>query len=124
MNGSIWGWVITKKDEMARSMTVAFLQTGLYADMKLPEYLDQLARLHKRVEPSKFFLEALLVKLRDIYVRFNIEADEHERFRKLVLEISADAKGLKGPARDEYIKKYAKDLDRREVLARLRDEKA
>jgi hypothetical protein len=65
----------------------------------------------------------LLAKLRDIYVRFNIGADEHERFRKLVLEISADTKGLKGPARDEYIKKYAKGLDKRELLARLRSEK-
>jgi hypothetical protein len=55
-----------KKDEMADSMSVAFLQTGLYADLKLPEYLVQLERLRKRVEPSKLFLELLLVKLRDI----------------------------------------------------------
>ena len=82
-----------KENERAASMTVEFLQTGLYADMKLPEYLGQLSKLHKRVQSSRFFLEALLTKLRDIYLRFDVSPAEQERFRRLVLEIGADFQG-------------------------------
>ncbi len=107
----------------AQSITAAFLQTGLYADMRLGEYLGQLQKLQKQVVNSPFFLEALLVKLRDIYVRYNIEPNEVKGFRSLVVDISADVKGLKGTARNEHIKAVLKDIDQRELVARLRQEK-
>jgi hypothetical protein len=113
-----------KKNELATSMTVEFLQTGLYADMKLPEYLSQLVKLHRRVQSSKFLLEALLVKLQDIYIRFDVGPTEQERFRKLVLEIGADSKGLKGAARDKYLKTHAEQLDKSTLLARIRSEQS
>lgn len=105
------------------SLTAAFLQTGLYADMKLDEYIGQLRKLQKRVTNSPFFLEALLVKLRDIYIRYNIAPGEIKSFRSLVVEISADVKGLKGSERTEHTKKVIEDIERRELVARLRQEK-
>jgi hypothetical protein len=110
-----------KNDELAKTPTTAFLQTGLYADMKLNEYIGQLKRLHDKLRESPFFLEAMLVKLRDIYLRYDIGPLEQKGFRELVADLSADTNGLRGRQRTEHIRKYLKDLTRSEVVARFRD---
>jgi hypothetical protein len=111
-----------KNEALANSPTTAFLQTGLYADMKLDHYIGQLKRLHDKLRDSPFFLEAMLVKLRDIYLRYDIGRDEQKGFRALVADVSADAKGLRGRDRLEHIGKFLSDLSKSEVVAKLRDD--
>jgi hypothetical protein len=110
-----------RRDNPKHSLAVAFLQTGLYADLKLREYLNQLESLRRRVSESSFFLEALLVKLRDIYLRFDVAPNERLAFRRLVAEIAADIDGHKGRIRSAEISKSMQSLKRVEQVARLRD---
>ena len=102
------------------SRTVSFLGIGLYADMKLPGYVVRLKALVKSIYGSQFLQEALLVKLRDIYIRYGIGPSEQKAFREVIIELSADAKGLRGGDRAKHIAKYSANLDK-EALARLRD---
>lgn len=110
-----------RRDYPKRSLTVAFLQTGLYADLQLTEYLNQLKSLHKRVSESPFFLEALLVKLRDFYLRFGVARYERVAFRRLIAEIRADVEGRKGRDRTEKIAMWMASLGRDEQVEKFRD---
>lgn len=103
------------------SATVSFLRTGLYADMKLQEYLIQLDKLRKRLEGLPFLQESLVVKLRDLYIRYGVGAHEEPGFRQLVGALSADLKGLKARERSEHIERFLADLRKDAVVAKLRD---
>jgi hypothetical protein len=103
------------------SATVTFLRTGLYADMKLNEFLIQLEKLRKRLEGLPFLQESLLVKLRDLYVRYSVGVSEERGFRQLVGTLSADLRGLKGRERSEHIQKYLEGLEKDAVVSKLRD---
>jgi predicted phosphodiesterase len=113
--------VLLRDENLSADSASAFLQTGLYADMKLTEYLPQLGKLRRRMAESQFFLEAMLLKMRDLYTRFGLTAEEQKPFRKLAAEISADLKGLKGQDRSKHMSDYANELDRNEQLVRLRE---
>jgi hypothetical protein len=63
----------------------------------------------------------MLVKLRDIYLRYDIGPLEQKGFRGLVADVSADAKGLRGWQRTEHIRKFLSDLTKSEVIAKFRD---
>ncbi|MGD1015669.1 MAG: metallophosphoesterase [Roseiarcus sp.] len=112
-----------KNDSIAISTAAAFLQTGLYADMKLPEYIGQLKRLIKKIGKSQFFREALLVKLRDIYLRYDIGPVEQKGFREVVAALSADLGGFTGQARADHIRKSLEDLRKTRLVKRVRDER-
>lgn len=98
-----------------------FLQSGVYADLKLKEYLLKLNRLHKKIDGKTFLLEALLVKMRDIYMRFGVSDTDREPFRHLVAEIYADVLGFKGSDRHGKITGYLTELDKQERVARIRE---
>jgi 3',5'-cyclic AMP phosphodiesterase CpdA len=112
-----------KNGGLAKSIPEAFLQTGLYADLKLPEYLMQLRKLFTKSKDSQLFLEVLMVKLQDIYLRLGLDDTEQKAFLDLAADISADLKGLKGPARTAERSRYSESLKRREQVAKLRDGK-
>jgi hypothetical protein len=106
---------------LAPSLSERYLQIGLYADLKLNEYITELDRLRKRCENSTFFSEALLVRLRDIYLRLGLQDNEQQAFLTLAAEISADIKGLSGEERTRHMSKYVEDLRKREQVYKLRD---
>ena len=112
-----------KNGDLAKSVPEAFLQTALYADLKLPEYLIQLRKLFTKSKDSRLFLEVLMVKLQDIYLRLGLDDTEQTAFLDLAADISADLKGLRGPTRTVERSKYSEGLKRREQVAKLRDGK-
>src|SRR3979411_1862566 len=56
-----------RNEELARTLSDSFLQTSLYADLKLDEYLGRLKALKERAAESRIFLEFMLIKMRDIF---------------------------------------------------------
>ena len=112
-----------KNDELAKSLSDSFLQTSLYADLKLPEYLNRLKALRQKAADADaiVFLEALLSKMRDIFLRLGIQKDEHDAFIRMAAELSADIKGLSGGDRQREIDHFTGELRKREQVNKLRD---
>ena len=113
-----------RKDELATSITSQFLQAGLYADMKLENFIDKLERFYKQSGDSQFFMEALITKMRDIYFRFGLTTVEQKAFQELAGNLSADVKGLKGVARNKEMGKFIQSLKRNSQIKRLTDNRS
>ena len=110
-----------KNDNLAKSLSDSFLQTAVYADLKLPEYLNRLEALRKKAEGSHLFLEILLLKLRAIFVRLGLQDNEQQPFLALAAGISADLKGMSGEERAKEVDRYTHELRRIAQVNRLRD---
>jgi hypothetical protein len=113
--------LLLRDRKLQLTLGASFLQTSLYADMKLNEYVGELKAFMGAASNSQFFLEAMLLKMRDIYVRFGLTGDEQKGFRRLAAELSADLKGLKGEERSQHLSTFANDLDKVEQVAKLRE---
>jgi hypothetical protein len=105
--------------KLADSITALFVQIGLYADLRLTGYLKGLQEFVVSIRQSEFFLEALMVKLRDIFIRFGIPKEHERAFAELVAEISADAQGLTGKERSQHLSRTVQDLHQRRQVAKL-----
>lgn len=112
-----------RKDELAKTLSDSFLQTGLYADLKLSEYLGKLRALKEKATEhgSHLILEALLIKLRDIFLRLGIHDNERNEFIRIAAEISAQIKGLSGEERQKEIDSYSTSLRRLDQVNKLRE---
>jgi hypothetical protein len=112
-----------RNDSLAATLSDHYLQTGLYADLKLPEYLGRLKAFRKRAEKqaSLIFLELLLLKMRRLFLRLGLEDDEQHGFLAIAGEISADLKGLSGEERQREIDRYTTELQKKDQVNRLRD---
>jgi hypothetical protein len=66
-------------------------------------------------------LEALLIKMSDIFLRLGLTDAEQEAFVQIAAELSVEIKGLKGDDRQKEIDKYSHDLRRREQVKKIRD---
>jgi hypothetical protein len=112
-----------RNDGVGSSLSDSFLQTALYSDLKLSEYLGRLKSFKsKAVEASSMvFLEVLLLKMSTIFLRLGLQHDEQDGFLHLAGEISAEVKGLQGEERQREIDRYARDLRRKDQVNKLRD---
>lgn len=110
-----------KNDSLATSLSDHFLQTSIYADLKLPEYINRLKAFRKKSAGSHIFLEILLLKMRELFLRLGLQDNEQLPFLALAAEISADLKGLKGEERTEEIQRYTTELRRLGHVSKLRD---
>jgi hypothetical protein len=112
-----------RNDTLAESLSDSFLQTSLYADLKLPEYLGRLKALRTRSERqgSSIFQEILLEKMRMLFLRLGLEDAEQHSFLALAAEISAELNGLAGEERQREIVRYMTDLRKKDQVNRLRD---
>ncbi|MCW2282753.1 putative MPP superfamily phosphohydrolase [Rhodoblastus acidophilus] len=118
---------VLNDDKPPKKKTEEYLRVGLYADMKLSEYMLQLKALRKSLAedpPSPFLLESLLFKLRDIYLRYGMSQIEQKPFREIVTELSADLRGLKGDARSKHITEYLNKLEKDELVTKLRENRS
>jgi hypothetical protein len=99
------------------------LQSGLYADLKLPEYLGRLKSLRDKAfdAGSYLILEALLIKMRDIFFRLGLQESEQDGFVRMAAELSADINGFTGEERQREMDKFSGDLRKREQVNKLRD---
>ena len=112
-----------RNDELAQSLSDSFLQTALYADLKLNEYLGRLKAFKERAaeSESRSFLEFILIKMRDIYLRLGLQQDEQDGFLRVAAELSAEIKGLRGDEKLREIERYTTELRRRDQVQRLRE---
>jgi hypothetical protein len=112
-----------RNDSLAGSLSDSFLQTGLYADLKLPEYLGRLKAFRTRSERqgSSIFQEILLEKMRMLFLRLGLEDAEQHSFLAIAAEISAGLNGLTGEERQREIVRYMTDLRKKDQVNRLRD---
>jgi hypothetical protein len=112
-----------KNDALATTLSDQFLQTGLYADLKLPEYVGRLKAFRAKAEKqaSLIFLEMLLLKMRLLFLRLGLEDGEQQGFLAMAAEISADLKGLSGEERQREIDRYTTELRKKDQVNRLRD---
>ena len=111
-----------KNDKIPQTLSDAFLQTSLYADLKLDEYLGGLRALRDKARAinSTMFLEFILMKMRNIFLRLGLQPDEQEPFLRMAAELAADLKGSKGDDRVREIDRYIEELRKRDRVIRLR----
>jgi hypothetical protein len=110
-----------KNDKLVKSLSDSFLQMSVYADLKLPEYINRLKAFQKKSEDSHLFLEILLLKMRNIFLRLGLQENEHLPFLAVAAEISADLKGFEGEERTKEIDRYTHELGRLGRVNKLRD---
>jgi hypothetical protein len=112
-----------RNNGIAKTLSESFLQTSLYADLKLDEYLGQLAKFRDRASEnnSHIFLEFMLIKLRDIFLRLGLAFHEQEAFLRMAGQLSADIKGLTGDDHQREVDRYVVDLRKRDQVQRLKD---
>jgi len=112
-----------KNDSLAPTLSDSFLQTALYADLKLPEYNNRLKAFRAKADAhsSLIFQEILLIKMRTLFLRLGLQENEQYSFLSIAAEISADLKGLTGEEHQREIDRYTNDLRKRDQVNRLRD---
>jgi hypothetical protein len=112
-----------RNDGLARTLSDSFLQTSLYADLKLDEYLGRLKAMKDRAtnSGSLVFLEFMLIKMNDIFLRLGLQHSEQDGFLRLAAELSAEIKGLTGDERQKEIDRYSNELRRSDQVQKLRD---
>lgn len=112
-----------KNDDLATSLSDSFLQTGLFADLKLSEYLGRLKSFRARADKqnSMIFLEIMLEKMRLLFLRLGLDESEQPAFLAIAAEISAQLKGLDGEDRKREIVRYMAELKKTGRVSRLRD---
>lgn len=112
-----------KNDSLAPTLSDSFLQTALYADLKLPEYTNRLKAFRTKADAhsSLTFQEILLLKMRTLFLRLGLQESEQYPFLSIAAEISADLKGMVGEERQREIDRYTNELRKRDQVNRLRD---
>lgn len=110
-----------KNDALAPSLSADFLQTALYADLKLNEYLGRLKAFRKKTDQSMIFQEALLIKMRELFLRLGLSEEDHHSFVTIAAEISAEIKGLSGEDRQREVDRFTTELKKRDQVKRLRE---
>jgi len=112
-----------RNDGLARTLSDSFLQTSLYADLKLDEYLGRLKAMKDRAtnSGSLVFLEFMLIRMNDIFLRLGLQHGEQDGFLRLAAELSAEIKGLTGDERQKEIDRYSNELRKSDQVQKLRD---
>jgi len=112
-----------KNDDIPQTLSDSFLQTSLYADLKLDEFLSRLKALRDKAAKAKSisFMEFLLVKMHSLFLRLGIDHNEQPGFLHIAAELSADIKGLDGEERSREIERYMTDLRRKGQVQQLRE---
>ncbi|WP_338156393.1 metallophosphoesterase [Bradyrhizobium elkanii] len=110
-----------RNENLASSLSASFLQTALYADLKLNEYLGRLKAFRTRAGQSMIFQEALLIKMRELFLRLGLSEEDHHSFVTIAAEISAELKGLSGEDRQREIDRFTTELRKKDQVKRLRE---
>jgi hypothetical protein len=112
-----------KSDDIPNTLSDSFLQTSLYADLKLDGFLGRLKTLREKAAKAKSvsFMEFLLVKMHSMFLRLGIDHNEQSGFLHIAAELNADIKGLEGEERQREIEKYTTDLRRKGQVQQIRE---
>lgn len=92
------------------------LRVGLMADLKANEFLSQVKRFMTRVAKSQFLTEAMMWKLRDVYLRYGFSEVEGTAFTYVIAEADSNLKGLTGASRTKNISDIIQGIKRRRLL--------
>jgi hypothetical protein len=105
------------------SITVRFLNEGLYLDLRLSEFIRRLDTFRKSLTDRQFFPEALFVKLLDSYLRFPLQDEALDaQYRRLMADLRADVTGLRGPERDKFISTQLQGYKKNQLITKLKGE--
>ncbi|UYO41489.1 metallophosphoesterase [Rhodopseudomonas palustris] len=112
-----------KNDALVSTLSDSFLQTALYADLKLPEHINRLKAFKDKAakQSSLIFEEILLLKMRSLFIRLGLQENEQSSFLTVAAEISAELRGLTGAERQREIDRYINEMKRKEQVSRLRE---
>lgn len=70
---------------------------------------------------SLVFLEFMLIRMNDIFLRLGLQHGEQDGFLRLAAELSAEIKGLTGDERQKEIDRYSNELRKSDQVQKLRD---
>ncbi len=103
------------------SITIRFLNEGLYLDLRLPEFIRRVESLRNSLDERQFFCESLFVKLLDGYVRFPLQDEALDtQYRRLMADLSADVTGARGAERSKFISKQLQDYKKDQLISKLK----
>ena len=94
-----------------------FIRVGILAELKANEFMTQTKRFMNRSLQSKFITEAMMWKLRDVYLRYGFERFQEAEFRRIIAEADADLQGLKGEQRTKRIAEVLQEVRQRRLVA-------
>ena len=96
-----------------------FIRVGLMADLRTDGFLEQARSFMTRHAEAPFLIEAMMIKLRETYLRYGMTDVQSEEFVRVIANASADLLGLKGKTRQEHIARALQDVGRQKLMASL-----
>ena len=109
-----------KSQELTSSGMEDLVRTGILSYLKLPDFMNMAKLFAKRWHKSEFLLHAMVLELRDVYLRYGFSDAESQQFRNLIGTIQADLKGLKGTDRDREISATLLQLRQAKIVGDMR----
>ena len=85
-------------------------------DLRVEHFLEQIAGFFERHSRSEFMSEAMLIKLRDTYLRYGLKEKDSADLKKIIAEADADFRGLKGAERIKRISRMLETVERDRTL--------
>jgi hypothetical protein len=96
-------------------------RTGLLTSMKIEGFLKALRGYIHKVGSDRYLLGAMGWHMRDIFLRFGFSQDEESAFRRIIAEIEADRRGLRGSERDRFVSRETLALSKRKLVETIRE---
>jgi hypothetical protein len=76
-----------RANQGSNAISVEFMRTCLLLDLRLSDYEKSVSKFVKSVRKKPFFIEAMIVKLRDFYLRNSFSSHEDGVVRRLLQEL-------------------------------------
>jgi hypothetical protein len=89
--------------------------------MKIEGFLKALRGYIHKVGSDRYLLGAMGWHMRDIFLRFGFSQDEESAFRRIIAEIEADRRGLRGSERDRFVSRETLALSKRKLVETIRE---
>jgi len=105
------------------SVAIRFLNEMLYLDLRLPDFMQRTKKFAGSIREKRYFVESLLVKLQDSYIRFPLEDESSDvEYRGLLAQLTVDASGKRGTERDKAISRRMQEMKKKQLVAKLKGE--
>jgi len=108
---------LREMDPSGRPVSDLF-RTGLLADLKVDAFLKVVRSFIKDHKKSSFLMESLMVKMRDVFLRYGFTDSESNEFRRIIAELDADLRGVTGAQRERDIARGAQALMKSKTITR------
>jgi hypothetical protein len=79
--------LILRQEDSERPTSVEFIRACLFLDLRLDEYTTVVKRIVRKIHKNNFLLEALVLKVRDFYLRNTLSEVDDSAIRKLMVDL-------------------------------------